>query len=198
MNQELQSSHVYIDRLYAELQAQTNKSPLREAEADFERKEMEWVEVEQRYSKRIKELERQLAAVDSKEGVSMECYMKVAKQSRRYKLEAEKNGQTIECLKASIADLRKQLDGMQGNVNGGKSLRALQIVRKSKVAPQLQQRNDENVAPSNSQRQDLGKKQLLRGKQLNRTAAVKAAGGRKALSEQLKRARRIGEKGQCA
>ena len=78
----------------------------------------------------------------------------------------------------------------RNNVGGGKSLRALQTIGKSnKVVPHG---NDGNTAPSKStiksEHQDLGAaKQLPRGKQLNRAAAIKAAGGRRGLSEQLKR-----------
>ena len=76
---------------------------------------------------------------------------------------------------------------------GGKSLSALQYMKSKRVSP-----NEENMVPSNpkqqyrsSSQQKLGVKHQG-GKPLSRVAAVKAAGGRKGLSEQLKRARRFG------
>ena len=105
------------------------------------------------------------------------------------------------------------------NGGGGKPARVLQAIEQSK---HMVHGNDENVAmppplppPSNPRpvqqsasnhdlsvaNQDLSvakqqqQQHQQRGKQLNRVAAIKAAGGRKGLSEQLKRARRFGEKG---
>ena len=76
---------------------------------------------------------------------------------------------------------------------GGKSVSALQYMKSKRVSP-----NEENMVPSNpkqqyrsSSQQKLGAKQQG-AKPLSRVAAVKAAGGRKGLSEQLKRARRFG------
>jgi len=200
MNKELESSNAYIDQLYTDLQTKKSTSPSKEMKSDFERRELEWMELERGYSKRIQELEGQVGASEDSQHVSMDAYMKVAKQTRHYKLESMKNVQTIEELKATVGDLREQLDVKQRSsmkIGGGKSLRALQNIVKD-VVPQG---NDENAAPSNPREQqhsvsdhDLGLKQLQRGKQLNRVAAVKAAGGRKGLSEQLKRSRRFGEK----
>lgn len=72
------SSHAYIDRLYADLQKeQTNNHSLSdEMKADFDRREMKWMELERDYSQRIKDLESQVArAGNSKHKVSMEAYM---------------------------------------------------------------------------------------------------------------------------
>ena len=77
-------------------------------------------------------------------------------------------------------------------------MRALQHLSQPE---QFVQRNNENAAPSisnqsssqqlTSNNEGMAVKQAQRGKQLNRAAVIKAAGGRKGLSEQLKRARRF-------
>ena len=77
--------------------------------------------------------------------------------------------------------------------SSGKSMRSLQSIQMSNQQAAL--RNDENTAPSSTNARErsqetAGRKQ---GKQINRVAAIRAAGGRKGLSEQLKRARH-GEK----
>ena len=91
------------------------------------------------------------------------------------------------------------------NASGGKSFRVLQTIEKLNQG--VPQGNDENATPCSNQMEqqkqhhsaneqnDLGAvKQVQLGKQLHRVAAVKAAGGRRGLSEQLKRVRRFEEK----
>jgi len=211
VSKELESSRVYIDQLYADLQTKNKcgRSPSKEMRADFERKELEWMELERGYSKRIQELEGQLDGPpnSSKHGVSMDAYLLEVKQTRHYKMESTRNAQTVEKLNATVSDLREQLNAMQRfsvkkSDGGGKSFRALQSIELKQVA--LSKGNNENAAPSNARDQqysasdqiDLGaskQQQQQRGKQLSRVAAIKAAGGRKGLTEQLKRTRRFGE-----
>ena len=197
---ELKSSHAYIDQLYADLQA--NKSPSKAIHADLERKEMEWMELERGYSKRIQELEGQLQ-LDSKHKVTMEAYMSVVKQTRHYKnmsiklkveLEAMKKSQvTNSGERGSEKSTSRVTHNGVSRHSSGKSMRSLQSIQMSNQQAAL--RNDENTAPSSTNARErsqetAGRKQ---GKQINRVAAIRAAGGRKGLSEQLKRARH-GEK----
>ncbi|KAL9188392.1 hypothetical protein ACHAXT_006770 [Thalassiosira profunda] len=178
MNKELKSSHVYIDQLYSDLQAQQS-SP---------------------------QLENQLVFDSKNKRVSMDAYIEVVEQTRHYKKEKE---QEVAELKASVRRLRDTLDQIQKKpvastrssvAVGGKSMKTLQ--RLKQVSPE----NDENAAPSKPRaqqppnnrgseavKQSQGK-QLQQGKQLCRIAAVQAHGGRKALAESLKRARRFGGK----
>lgn len=83
----------------------------------------------------------------------------------------------------------------------GKSINALKRTEKSKQVEVAAPKNDENAAPPPRNQQEAkasGKpeKSTQNGKQqqCSRVAAIRAAGGRKGLSEQLKRARRFGEK----
>lgn len=192
MNNELSSSQAYIDKLYEELESK-NCSPSKELKADFERKELEWMELERKYTQRIHKLEGQVGVgSDSKHKVSMDAYMEVVKQTRHYKFESMKLQQTIDSLNERLEKMH-----MSPVTNGGgKSARVLQAIEQSK---QMVHGNDENVAPpppppphappSQAKEQNLVVKQQQRGKH-NRVAVVKAAGGRKGLKEQLKRARR--------
>ena len=78
MNNELHSSNAYIDKLYEELQMKSSRSPSKELKADFERKELEWVELERKYSQRIVELEGKVGS-ELNHKVSMDAYMSVVK-----------------------------------------------------------------------------------------------------------------------
>ena len=182
---ELQSSHVYIDQLYADLQANRIRSPSKEVQAEFQAKEMQWMELERGYSQRIQDLEAMIGSEKNK--VSMDAYMSVVKQTRHYKSEFMKVKEQLESLQKSSPTLKP---GQIVN-GGGKSMRVLQSIGRSKqIVPAA---NDENKAPSNAMerskaRVEVGGKQQ-QGKQLNRAAVIRAIGGRKGLQEQLKRAR---------
>lgn len=89
--------NAYIDKLYEELQMKSSRSPSKELKADFERKELEWVELERKYSQRIVELEGKVGS-ELNHKVSMDAYMSVVKQTRHYKFESMKNQQTIDSL----------------------------------------------------------------------------------------------------
>jgi len=191
--------------------------------AEIERRELEWMELERGYSQRIQELEGQLVRVGSEvekskqhqehnKKVSMDAYMSVVKQTRHYKFEFMKNLQTIDDLKGQLdaAMLKSKSTVMinGGGGGGGKSLRVLQLQKSIEKSKQMVHGNDENAAPPPSNPipppppppnpiqglTSVKQYQQRQGKQLNRVAAVRAAGGRKGLSEQLKRARRFGEK----
>jgi len=212
---ELESSRVYIDRLYADLQAKDEDRrgpPSKEIAAEFERKELEWMELERGYSARIRELEGRLAgrssAGDSErhDAVSMDAYLLEARQTRRYKAESAKHERTAKKLEETVGRLREQLDAVRtsstarGSDGGGKSLKVLRTIESRRAADR--EGNDENAAPSDprepsrrpaDEKPPQQQQRRERGKQLSRVAAVKAAGGRKGLSEQLKRSRRFGE-----
>lgn len=206
LSTELKSSHAYIDRLYTEA---NTRSPSKELKSEFEQKEREWMELESKYSQKIQELESRLVYDSKNKRVSMDAYMEVVKMTRQFKFESTEKDKTIGELKTNVVELRTKLDRMQmppptvNKISGGKTIKVLQSMVKSKqVSPGS---NDENVAPLpppptpapiQTDTDDLRAKkvQLPQGKQLNRVAAVKAAGGRKGLSEQLRRARRFGGK----
>jgi chromosome segregation ATPase len=171
MSAELQSGHAYIDKLYADLQQiETSYEDLK---VNFERRELEWTELERGYSQRIRELEDKYGS-ESKNNVSLEAYMTAVKQTRHYKAEATKNQETIDSLKERLA--------------AGKAMRALQVIGVSKPI----------VHCNNSQIEQQGgvvsKSDTQQGKHLNRVAVIKAAGGRKGLTEQLKKARGVSPK----
>ena len=170
MGAELQSGHAYIDKLYAELQQIEVSSE--DLKIDFERREMEWIELEQGYSQRIRELEDKYGS-ESKNKVSLEAYMTVVKQTRHYKAEATKNQETIDSLKERLA--------------AGKAMRALQVIGVSKPIHCNSQIGQQGGVVSKSDTQQ-------EGKHLNRVAVIRAAGGRKGLTEQLKRARGVSPK----
>ena len=221
MDKELQSSNAYIDKLYAELQTHSNLSPSKEMRAQFERKEMDWLETERGYSKRIQELEGHLQGLEEsrEQKVSMEAYMSVVKQTRHYKNELMKNQQTMVELKGRLEALQRSqvsnggetsMQGVQGSSQNAKKQKeqpkqqTLNVGALQSTQPkQFVQRNNENTAPSvsnqNAHQQAnnqkvMSAKQAQRGNQINRAAVIKAAGGRKGLARQLKRARRFGEK----
>lgn len=169
MSAELQSGHAYIDKLYADLQEIESSSV--DLKCDFERRELEWTELERRYSQRISELENKYGS-ESKNKVSLEAYMTVVKQTRHYKAEATKNQQTIDSLKERLA--------------AGKATRALQVIGVSMPIHCNSQIEQQGRVVSKSGTQQ--------GKHLNRVSVIRAAGGRKGLTEQLKRARGISPK----
>ena len=191
MTKELQSSQKYIDTLYADLQS--TRSPSKEMKAELERKELQWLELEHHYTRRIQELERQIASGGSK--ISMADYVAAVRESRMHQSEALQKQRMVDELESTVSTLKQQIETMRrrpsprnGNLasmtSRGKSISNLgNYGKKVHNTSSVRIENDENKAPLG----DMG------GKKIRRTAALKAVGGRKGLSEQLRRARRVGE-----
>jgi hypothetical protein len=182
MSTELKSSRAYIDKLYADLEMKQISS--NELKNNFERREVEWNSLEKGYSQRIHELETKIGS-DSNHKVSMDAYMAVIKQTRYYKIESMKNQRTIDSLKERLdMVVRKSTSANENSAEKtatlSKSTRALQNIEVPKLSPS----NTGAQQQSNTHQ----------GKQLDRVAVIRAAGGRKGLSEQLKRARSVSAK----
>ena len=181
MSKELHSSNAYIDALYADLNA--NQTPNTKMKADLEKRELVWLESEIRYTKRIEELEQQLKEGKSK--VSMDMYLSVIKNARQIKMEVAKKQETIEKLTSTVGGLRDQLEKMRST-----SSKVASRLRMRHVTPTAaSEQNHETAAPPKKQRDE----EHLGGKRLNHTR-VRSVGGRKALSDQVRRARRFGDK----
>ena len=172
MSTELESSHAYIDELYADLEM--SQGSCKELKDTLVRRELEWKELERGYSHRISELEAKIRS-DSTHKVSMDAYMSVIKQTRHYKIESMKSQETIDSLKDQLEMVQKSSAAM------GVGKRALQNIEVPKVPP----------SNAGAEQQSVAKRDIQQGKQLNRVAVIRAAGGRKGLSEQLKRARGV-------
>jgi hypothetical protein len=182
MSTELKSSRAYIDKLYANLEMKQLSS--NELKINFERREVEWKSLEEGYSQRIHELETKIGS-DSNHKVSMDAYMAVIKQTRHYKIESMKNQKTIDSLKERL-DMVVQ---KSTSANENSAEKTATLSKSSRRA--LQNINVPKISPSNA----CAEQQLnTQGKQLNRVAVIRAAGGRKGLSEQLKRARGVSAK----
>ena len=172
MSTELESSHAYIDELYDDLEMSQGSS--KELKDTLERRELEWKELERGYCHRISELESKIGS-DSTHKVSMDAYMSVIKQTRHYKIESIKNQETIDSLKKRLEMVQKSSAAISvGN-------RALQNIEAPKFPP----------SNAGAEQQSAAKRDIQQGKQLNRVAVIRAAGGRKGLSDQLKRARGV-------
>jgi hypothetical protein len=160
---------------------------------DFQRRENEWIESKRGFAQRIEELENQIGS-DSKHKVSMDAYLSVVKQTRYYKFESMKGQQTINLLKDQLENVRRSSVAKRDS-----SQRVPTVIETSRQSVPI---NDENVVNSTRleqmdlrpQKDDVTGTHLQQGKLLSRIAVVRAAGGRKGLSEQLKKARRFGEK----
>ncbi|KAL7434330.1 hypothetical protein ACHAXH_002615 [Discostella pseudostelligera] len=189
VTEELSSSHAYIDKLYAGLEASRMRS--QEIMNDFQRRENEWIESKRGFAQRIEELENQIGS-DSKHKVSMDAYLSVVKQTRYYKFESMKGQQTINLLKDQLENVRRSSVAKRDS-----SQRVPTVIETSRQSVPI---NDENVVNSTRleqmdlrpQKDDVTGTHLQQGKLLSRIAVVRAAGGRKGLSEQLKKARRFG------
>ncbi|KAL3821660.1 hypothetical protein ACHAXA_006080 [Cyclostephanos tholiformis] len=190
MSAELKSSRAYIDKLYADLEMKQFSS--NELKNDFERRELEWKNLEQGYSQRIHELETKIGS-DSNHKVSMDAYMAVIKQTRHYKIESMKNQQTIDSLKERLS-VKEQCEMVQKPSATNSSEKTASLSNLTQRA--LQNIVVPKVSPSNNgaKQQMMTKLDTQHGKQLNRVAVIRAAGGRKGLSEQLKRARGVSAK----
>eukprot|EP00985_Skeletonema_marinoi_P028187 scaffold24278_cov150-Skeletonema_marinoi.AAC.1 len=203
MTKELQSSQKYIDTLYADLQS--NRSPSKEMKAELERRELQWLELEHQYTRRIQELERQNASQSGGSKVSMADYVAAVRECRSHQSEAVQKQQVVEELESTISSLKHQIEAMRRRLsprNGvststtsrGKSIATIRNYGK-KVHNQssVGKENDENKAPASSLEQREGAVSgEMGGKTIRRISALKAVGGRKGLSEQLRRARRVG------
>jgi hypothetical protein len=104
----------------------------------------------------------------------MDAYMSVLKQTRHYKIESMKNQETIDSLKKRLEMVQKS----SAAISVGK--RALQNIEVPKVPP----------PNAGAEQQSAAKRDIQQGKQ-PRVAVLRAAGGRKGLSDQLKRARGV-------
>lgn len=201
------------------IKSSPSPSEKKAAAAEIEKREMEWMELERGYSARVQELEGQLVLAKStpeqhlgrkaSTKVSIDAIMPV-RQTHHFN-----NLPSIDDLKNQLNERQMPKQSAMATKNGGKSMRVLQLQASIEKSKQMEHgNNNENAAPpptsalpppkpmalhhhpsasSHSNNHVLPVK-LRAGKQLNRVAAVKAAGGRKGLSEQLKRSRRFGEK----
>ncbi|KAL3792217.1 hypothetical protein ACHAW5_004092 [Stephanodiscus triporus] len=198
MSTELKSSRAYIDKLYADLEMRIYS--FQELEDNFKRREIEWKEQERGYSQRIHELEAKIGS-DSNHMVSLDAYLSVIKQTRHYKNESMKNQQTIDSLKERLEVVQKSIEGNSVGLSLQKTSNAKkreQQVERVASSSDLTMRALQNIevpkVPSsnaNTEQQSMTKRDTQLGKQLNRVAVVRAAGGRKGLYEQLKRARGV-------
>lgn len=160
LEKELKSCNSYIDSLYAELHEKS--SPSNELlQAELEKRESEWLELENRYNSTIEQLKAELNAQSKK--VSMEMYMSVMKESRRHKMESSEKQLKIDELTTEVSDLRDQIEKMQrsSSKSGLKSISSLQNkVRPKQVSPTYQESGSfgdltskENLAPRASHMQ---------------------------------------------
>ena len=198
MTRELESSRKYIDTLYADLQS--SRSPSKEMMDEMERKELQWLELERQYTNHIRKLEGQK--------ISRADYVAVLRQSQKHQSEAVQKQQVVEALQSTISSLEQQLESMSrrpssrnSNVitksmtSRGKSTPTMRSYgKKVHNVPNMNMENDENKAPPpdhmERERVTLGE---VGGKTMRRSSALKAVGGRKGLSEQLRKARRAGD-----
>jgi DNA repair exonuclease SbcCD ATPase subunit len=138
LQQELHSSNSYIDSLYSELHEKN--SPSNELQAELERRETEWLELENRYNKTIKQLQDELNAQSKK--VSMDVYLAMMKESRRWKLDATEKQQKIEELTTMVGDLRDQIEKLQRSSSRKPGLKSIASitnkVRSRQVSPTYQ------------------------------------------------------------
>eukprot|EP00804_Cyclotella_cryptica_P017606 CCRYP_006748-RA/>CCRYP_006748-RA protein AED:0.01 eAED:0.01 QI:1446/1/1/1/1/1/3/582/840 len=150
LEKELQSCNAYIDSLYAELH---EKSPLNNLQAELERRETEWLALENRYNETIEQLQAELNAQSKK--VSMDMYLSMMKAARQHKLDAAEKQQKIDELSTMVGSLRDQIEKMQtaSSKFSLKSMSALHSkIRLRQVSPTNQQ-NDENTQPNQQPQQ---------------------------------------------
>jgi hypothetical protein len=202
MTRELKSSHAYIDELYAGLQSNNNRSPSKEMKAELERRELQWLELEHQYTRRIQELESQIARQSGSAKVSMADYVVAVRECRKHQSEAAQKQQVVDELESTISGLKQQIETMQRRPsprNGvsssmttrGKSISTMKNYGK-KVRNESIMINDENKVPSPEELRAGTMSGETGGKKTRRISALKAVGGRKGLSEHLRRARRVG------
>ena len=196
MNRELKSSHAYIDKLYADIQC--NNSPSKEIKSEFERRELQWLELEHHYTRRIQDLESQIIVCQPEgSNFSMADYVR---ECRKHQSELAQKQQLVEELKFTVSSLKQQIiemmrrrpsprNGVTTSMVKGKSMFAARNYVEN-IQNESNMRNDENKAPPSEDRVgsvsgDMGRKKL------SRMSSIKAVGGRKGLSEQLRRARGV-------
>lgn len=155
LEKELQSCNVYIDSLYSELYEKS--SPSNHLQAELEKREAEWLDLESRYNKTIGQLQAELNSQSKK--VSMEMYMSVMKESRRHKIDAAEKQLRIDDLTITVGSLQDQIEKMQrlSPKTGLRSISSLHNkVRPKQVSPtygqngsfsRLDQSSKENKAP---------------------------------------------------
>jgi len=191
LEKELESCNAYIDSLYAELH---ENSPLNNLQADLERREAEWITLENRYNETIEHLQAELNSQTKR--VSMDMYLSMMKAAQQHKLDAAEKQHKIEELSTMVQSLRDQIDKMQraSSKSGLKSMPTLHnTIRVRQVSPTYQQ-NDENVKPNQQlwqEAQPVRKQHStdIGGAKPSYTAAVKTTReGRKGLSNQLRKA----------
>lgn len=145
LEKELQSCNAYIDSLYAELH---QKSPLKNLQAELDRREAEWITLENRYNETIEHLQAELNS--QSKSVSMVMYLSMMKLAQQHKLDAAEKHHKIEDLSTMVQSLRHQIDMMQSESSkpGLKSMSTLHnAIRLRQVSPTFQQ-NDENIKPN--------------------------------------------------
>jgi chromosome segregation ATPase len=165
LEKELLSCNSYIDSLYAELHQQSSPMSSHELQTELDKRESEWLDLEKRYNKTIESLQAELHAQSKK--VSMEMYLAIMKESRRYKLDAAEKQLKIDELTAMVGSLRDQIEKQQRSLSsskpGLKSMSSLHNkIRPRQVSPTYQQNGfaigdhfaKENLAPVSQSRQD--------------------------------------------
>lgn len=165
LEKELLSCNSYIDSLYAELHQQSSPMSSHELQTELDKRESEWLDLEKRYNKTIESLQAELHAQSKK--VSMEMYLAIMKESRRYKLDAAEKQLKIDELTAMVGSLRDQIEKQQRSSSssklGLKSMSSLHNkIRPRQVSPTYQQNGfaigdhfaKENLAPVSQSRQD--------------------------------------------
>ena len=121
-------------------------------------------------------------------------YVAAVREYRKHESEAIQKQRRVDELESTVITLKQQIETMKRRpsprnitssmTSRGKSISTMRSYgKKVHNVPSAGVENDENKAPSG----DMG------AKKIRRMAALKAVGGRKGLSEQLRRARRVGE-----
>lgn len=180
VNQELASSDVYVDKILDELEA------LKEGDSDKVRKmKEEMMHREKKFHSEVHQLQSQIKNQES--WVSMEAYQKVLRESKtlsklRSCMDSEikelsrRNHQLERMAKTPVELPGKPMGPNTAATTKGGSINATLVLKESsnKVSP------PKKVTPSSTP---------IPGKSLARMSAVRAAGGRAALSAKLKKTR---------
>jgi len=199
MTRELKSSHAYIDELYAGLQS--SRSPSKDMEAELERRELQWLELEHQYTLRIQELERQISRQSGGSKVAMADFIVAVRECRKHQSEAAQKQQVVDELESTISSLKQQIEAMQRRPSPRNGVSSSMTTRGKSISMRNYGKmvhnesiviNDENKVPSSDELRAGTVLGETGGKKITRISALKAVGGRKGLSEQLRRARRVG------
>ena len=76
---------------------------------------MQWLELEHQYSRRIQELERQIAGQSGGSKVSMAEYVKAVREYRKHESEAIQKQRRVDELESTVSTLKQQIETMQRN-----------------------------------------------------------------------------------